>query len=193
MFNIQVRKSKRERSGVSIRLPGEALSEDEEEVPDPPLPSSQQSAPKTMATTKKSNKKTLTNDQKSSNNGSSSSSSATAAASKSKTESNKRPSKSTNGGSSAKKSKRKASEDFTMKNSQKKQGAKISDGVGGGNAWTTEYLEQHEETTPRQRDLLKKSFDFLYQAQQVLSPKRFSGLVKSLVEFDNGVIEVSDR
>lgn len=46
--------------------------------------------------------------------------------------------------------------------------------------------------SPKQVDLLRMSFQFLHKAQEVLEQKKFYRLVKHLVEYDKGSIEVSD-
>ena len=67
-------------------------------------------------------------------------------------------------------------------------GASASGGVG---SWTTEYMDQHRETSPKQQLLLKRSFEFLKKAQESLEHKKFIKLIKSLVEFDKGSVEVT--
>ena len=45
--------------------------------------------------------------------------------------------------------------------------------------------------SPKQQVLLKKSFDFLKKAQETLDHKKFIKLIKTLVEFDKGSLEVT--
>jgi len=45
--------------------------------------------------------------------------------------------------------------------------------------------------SPKQVDLLRMSFQFLHKAKEVLEQKKFYRLVKHLVEYDKGSIEVS--
>jgi hypothetical protein len=62
----------------------------------------------------------------------------------------------------------------------------------GSSAWSKAYFTANskEKLNPRQKDLLRKSFDFLYTAQENMDSVSFAGLVKSLVDYDNGLLEV---
>jgi hypothetical protein len=72
----------------------------------------------------------------------------------------------------------------------KKRGAG-SGGAGAGGGWSAEYLEQHSGVSPKQADLLKQSFGFLHAAQEALDQRSFYKLVKALVDYDKGGIEVT--
>ena len=51
-------------------------------------------------------------------------------------------------------------------------------------------MEQHNAVRPKQQELLRRSFDFLLRSREVLEQKKFLKLVKMLVEYDKGSVEV---
>ena len=54
-----------------------------------------------------------------------------------------------------------------------------------------DYPSQQAVVSQKQQDLLKQSFQFLHTAQELLGQKKFYRLVKQLVEYDKGAVEVS--
>ena len=51
--------------------------------------------------------------------------------------------------------------------------------------------EKRAQEYRKKQVLLKKSFDFLKKAQETLDHKKFIKLIKTLVEFDKGSLEVT--
>jgi len=65
-----------------------------------------------------------------------------------------------------------------------------STGGGGASGWFKEHQEQYNVVAPRQQELLQSSFTFLHAAQGCLEQEVFFKLVKRLVDFDKGAVEV---
>ena len=80
------------------------------------------------------------------------------------------------------------------KRSKLDKGGKAVKHIGGDRgsvgSWSAEYLEQNSRVSERQKDLLRRSFKFLHTAQASLEGKKFMRLVKNLVDYDKGTIEV---
>jgi len=70
-------------------------------------------------------------------------------------------------------------------------GSRAKSGSGHSGGGSADYVShQQAVVSQKQQDLLRQSFQFLHTAQEVLEQKKFYQLVKQLVEYDKGAIEV---
>jgi hypothetical protein len=195
------RKSKRERSGGRVRLPGELPSDDETAAA---VDLNHTSHSQTMTRTRRNGKPSETNPK----NTASSSSSAGGRknhgtdlhppthkrprSSLSNSHNNKKSSNSSNHRGKLVQSESSDEGANTNSNHVSNKSSVIKKGSA---AWSKAYFTANskEKLNPRQKDLLRKSFDFLYKAQENMESVSFAGLVKSLVDYDNGLLEVYNQ